>query len=466
MEKDIQIPFHFRLSARESKFHIDIPRQYQNDFNRQYSFGTVTLVPDYFKQEAQKYEDETVEGQFEEISEEAILDFQILPNLFVSEKKEFVIPNEDLKIGNIMQLVNNHYELFRPGSIARAPFFIDWHHETMDEFDTIDSSFFEASSYLFYQEPYIEDRHSNFLPASVRTLPEANNFLYPNVLDTDIISGIRIVLNIAPNTTVWFSNDRLLTILGFSPQQIGPRGKLNRFYFDNKEPVDYLCVVAENSPTQYIIKSLGAGVTKMSLLPFKEEFSSPPFKLQTTKLREKKPTLLAVDWNKSISDAALRSNIIFGLEYNLIAKQFQFRYPSNNFVRVSIRMSLDIAKRLGFNEERITERSPVATITPENDIMYNERRSKALVYATGMVFISFDNMRSNTTSGILDQYMGSLRPKDPGVLQKEKLDNSPAVNLPNYTSRLHFTLSHFDPEIKPLDWITGSFIEGELIGKV
>ena len=472
MGKVIQIPFRQYLPAKESKFHVDIPRQYQDESYRFYSFSSLSLVPEYYSQEAKIYEIESSEEKFDELQEVATLDFQFLPNVFISEKKEYVVPNEDVKLGVLMQSINNHYEIFRPSGIARSPFFFDWYHESMDHAEVLDQSFFEVSSYLFYQQVFNEERHGNALPISVRTLPGVVNYLYPTVTDPEIIKGIRIVLNIAPNTVASFSNEKLLTAMGFSAEQIGPRAKGNRYYLENRDSTNYLKVVADTAPHAVILKAAGASATKISLAPVTEIMTSPEFTLRTSKLHLRNPNLLATDWNKYISEAALKSNVIFGLEYNTVSKQFHFKYPSNNYIKVNIRVSEKMAQRLGFNTERITDQSVSSVIVADDDITNNEKKARALIYSTGQVIVTFDNLRSNTTSGTLDEYMGLLEEQFSGVLKKERSKLSPAVQLPKYSSRLYFTLLYFDPSqkpllaIKPLDWSVGAYIEGELTGQV
>ena len=123
---------------------------------------------------------------------------------------------------------------------------------------------------------------------------------------------------------------------------------------------------------------------------------------------------------------------------------FKFKFPANDNIRIAVRISEDLAKYLGFgSNERITNQIQPTAIEFKNTITQSQIKAESLVYDTGMVIVTFDYMSSNTTSGTLDEYMGSLHPESPGVLKLNYL-NTPAVQLPHYTSRLCFTIVKLD----------------------
>ena len=177
---------------------------------------------------------------------------------------------------------------------------------------------------------------------------------------------------------------------------------------------------------------------------------------------------MALDYNKCIAEAALEANTIFGLEYNDSEKRFSFKYPSNDYLKITLKVTSDTAKSLGFGDvERISERSVSKPIVSDFDVSGNEDKARSLVYDTGMVILTLDHMSSISSSGLQDKFMGSLYPTLPGALVFNPI-KAPEVSLPYHTSRLHFSLFRFTEksEPSPLGWNAGAYLYGHLIGKV
>ena len=464
MDEVIYIPFRYYLKPNSFTFSINIPRQNQNDFHRYFSFSHLSLIPDFFNKEAIAFNLETTTEGFAEILSSATLEFQFFNNLFSFESPHYLHPSEKQDTGDIITSFNNYFELHRPPGIAQCPVFFDWELSQAPDVSIPHNEFYQLSAELLYNEAYVQKKHFNALPESVRGL-ESNNFLFPTVTSPDILSEVRVVINIAPNTKVSFSNEKLLVALGFSLAQLGDR-RGNRYHLENKHSFRYTRMVAENPPEGLRQAPSGTPI-KVFLSPVNEIFSSPSFTMRTTKLHSRDPELFAQDWNRDISEAALLSNVQFGLEYSKPEKLFSFKFPNNNLLRVGIRVPLTSAKQMGFSEERITERSSRQKVIPENDISNYESKAKAIVYDAGMLIVTFDNMRSNTTTGTLDQYMGSLYSEDPGVFRKQESKASPSVVLPRHSSDLYFNLFTIkNQKTSPLNWNIGAYVQGEMIGKL
>ena len=464
MDEVIYIPFRYYLKPNSSTFAINIPRQNQNDFHRYYYFSQLSLIPEFFNKEAIAFNLETTTEGFAEVVTTATLEFQFFSNLFSFESAHYLHPADIKEIGHIITSFNNYFELHRPPGIAQCSVFLDWQLNQAPDVSIPHNEFYQLSAELLYGESYIQKKHFNALPESVRNL-DSNNFLFPTVTNEEILSEVRVVINIAPNTKVSFSNEKLLVALGFSLAQLGDR-RGNRYHLENKHSFRYTRLVAANPPEGLKQAPSGSPI-KVFLSPVNEIFTSPSFSLKTTKLHSRDPALFAKDWNRDIQEAALLSNIAFGLEYDNDRKLFLFKFPNNNLLRVGIRLPLATAKQMGFGDERITERSSSQKVLSENDITNYESKAKAIVYDAGMLIVTFDNMRSNTTTGTLDQYMGSLYPEEPGVFTKHESRVSPSVLLPRHSSDLYFNLFTIkNQNTSPLNWTIGAYVQGEMIGKL
>ena len=124
------------------------------------------------------------------------------------------------------------------------------------------------------------------------------------------------------------------------------------------------------------------------------------------------------------------TNTVLSISYDVTNKKFVFNFPESNRVTVYIKCEPDVAHRLGFGY--------VATITkgmqsqPQDDpsnIFDAKKKALTVVYDTGPILCTLDQMSRNTTSGALDQSMAALYPHESGILSMPQSVCSCTSNL-------------------------------------
>jgi hypothetical protein len=452
--------FHVQLEPGQTKFQVPRPPACKGNRNVKYSFECIRLTPDFYSRQATLYKmDPALE---EAINYEAKFTFNYFDTFY--NGTEYTLFSQTKKIGDLVQSINSHFDTFKPTGQKSAPFFIDWEYPGANSTELSEVEFYQASAILFYNENYDETKHWNGLPESARNIEGANNFLFPTTSDRDLLSQILLRLWIAPNTTVSFSSDNILHALGM--KALGPRGKMNRYQFENDSSTEYRCVNIWDAPELQIIP--GSSRSKIYLSPTADQIGSYPFRLSTTRQREINNGHLAEDLNKTLSLEAAKHNISFGLKFEESEKTFKFAFPENPGLKIVIKLQVPLVYRLGYGlRERIRkedEASPMATdVNQELD-----KKARTLVFDTGMTIITMDNTGNNYTLGFNDEMMSVLYPKDPGVLESHP-NVRPDIYPPNTgTNELTFSIWRFSENCSPIpiSWNTGGYLDGVLVGIV
>ena len=457
---DVRTLFHLRLEPGQTNFKIERPPACKGKNNVGFSFACVHLTPDFYSRQATLYKmNPTLE---EAISYKAKLTFNYLDSLY--QGTEYTLFSQTMKIGELVESINRHFDTVKPSCLKGVPFFIDWWYPGADSTQLSENEFYQSSAVIFYNKNYDEAQHWNGLPSSVRHIAGVNNFLFPTTSDKDVLSHIRLRLWIAPNTTVSFSSDNILLALGI--KSLGPRGKHNRFQFENTSETEYRYIDMEEAPKLQI--SPGSGRSKIYLSPLTQQIASDPFQIFTTRERELDNGQLAVDLNKNISLEAAKYNVSFGLWFSEADKTFKFSFPENPGLKIVIRLSAPLVYRLGYGYgERIRkENAATSMATDVNEEL--SQKSQTLVFDTGMTIITMDNTGNNCTFGFQDEVMSVLYPKKPGILESHPNVTPSVVPFCTGTNELSFTIWRFSENNTPipLSWKTGGYLDGVLVGRI
>jgi hypothetical protein len=269
---------------------------------------------------------------------------------------------------------------------------------------------------------------------------------------------------LAPNVTIAFSNELLPTALGIRESQYTLK-KNNQFRIQNTSSTAYKSIICFNEPRlQNVVYT-----TKIHLYPTSKFIVSNRGILSTTKERERKPALLARDYNDAISAAASKMNLDYTLSHDSAAKAFHLDHPDAPGVTINMRVPTHVSHRLGFGHVSLIKPSMTNASYPEEIPIANvETISKVLVYDTGMVVISLDQQASKQTHQFTNAVMAILESDDAGVMTTKPGLEFTRVPISNFNPNLQFVLSRFNEnnEPMPLGWKVGAYIRGVLVGKV
>ena len=136
-------------------------------------------------------------------------------------------------------------------------------------------------------------------------------------------------------------------------------------------------------------------------------------------------------------------------------------------------MTIDLATLLGYDAKDKIAQDDVPNPRPDTiDVKEAGELSRTLAFDTGLVIVEVENIASNTTSGINNQFMASLYPNESGILTLSSTCYSPpTIKIPSFMTGssvvpVTFRLSRFiqDHVLTPLVWKTGAFVNGELRG--
>jgi hypothetical protein len=125
-------------------------------------------------------------------------------------------------------------------------------------------------------------------------------------------------------------------------------------------------------------------------------------------------------------------NVLMSFEYDANSSKFIAKFPTADSIVVYINLTNELCARLGYSGVAAIHKS----LTPEAvaagtatsaaaaaDQLSTDMQKKcvSICYDTGLVIVSLEQTRANTTSGIDDYYMASLFPDSSGMMQKHLL---------------------------------------------
>ena len=138
-QTSVACPFHKYLPPGESTFTVSIPKQFLTYYSpvhneaqkRNFFFGSLRLVPDFFSGDAQLYDLDTEEDLSTVITHQFNLVHKISPLYFNAANPDNVWDLElktgtlaDSKLETFFDVVNKYTEVAKPEVLLKAPFFL------------------------------------------------------------------------------------------------------------------------------------------------------------------------------------------------------------------------------------------------------------------------------------------------------------------------------------------------------
>ena len=482
--QDLYSHFQERIPSNSSIFTVANPNKYRDGVKRVYSFKYLNIVPEYFSMLAtQNNMDDEDKNP---IITRHIFKFEIKfkHNYYANNLFEYTVPNGEYKLSELTKKLNTEIDRARANSMKYPPVVFDWVDEYILGFSerkrTAINKYinegYDAIYKLAFVEPADEDgeeeeeeavstfkreTHDNVLPASARSMPNCNNFLFPDEPEAIEYSRVRII--IAPNTKLSFSNEHVLNALGFTPNNYGVRGAQQRFHLENKNPDACLEVIAENPPDY----DLNVVVDKTSKIYISVAQPSSVFSavLTTTKFKEKRPTLLLKDLEGFLNKVSEKCYISFKITY--VNKKFTFQLSDDSFTETKIYIPNTILERTGFQNSIVTTTNKTSEVIEQEqlDTAKYMGLSKILTYDTCHVIVTLAGTPAMTSFGQSEQMMAALIPKD-DMLQMVK-DVCPRVLLPENDQYLSFKIYRQSESKKmiQLGWPIDCYVYGMLLGQ-
>ena len=337
-----------------------------------------------------------------------------------------------------------------------------------DDFDQPTNllEFVQVMSLLYYGVDYDSTLHADQLILPFRSVLGANPYLFPDqsLVDTDLLSRVRMRLAVGPNIRVNFTSKKMLQQLGFSPET----RVQYRFPFENTNTRGFEYFVADTFPL--VTDQLEGGknfVTSVATTIFKGR------KVQLSQAdlaSNKKLETILGDCFKQVSE---ETNVRLSLKYDKPANMFKINFPANPNVFSKLTGEVDLFSRLGYGAVTEVDKNSksVAQVAQTKEI---SNKAKILCLDTGQVVVSALNVSSNLSiTG--HTYLGSLFP------QASMLE-MPAAQIQYQNSVVpldfeggqvnavpfHCLLQKFNQlgQLSPFVWPTGAYVSGILRGKV
>ena len=472
--KEVYVPFRKFIPAGHSLFTVDVPQAYAE---REFFFSYVVLVPDFYSQQAAEMNlDPDIElnqpvnySLYYKISLDS--DHPLYP--------ESVTIPQTVKVPYTLALtVNDFFETKKPTGTNYLGMFIDWYDIRFDDLENItwDEYVRTIVANQYYNMDFDEKLHFNQLPPSARTVPGANNYLFPTSTSAELYTHLRWRINLAPKVDGLFSTPTQLLKMGFTEEQLGGKRRYKQKYMlDNDSKMNFKKIMAQNKPSvlfsegyQLIVSCKSNSLT----------FTTHPINFSVTKEKSLKNINYQTTIKKALQDYALQCNFSTGFHYNETEKTFTFDFPNNPVLNnLVINLPLELSERLGFHfVQDITKTSATGQkVDDDIDVKESETRARALAYDTSLVVISHTNSSANTTAGINYAYMAALYPTGFGTLEISPVEaclKPPTLKLPitlygtPSSVPATFKLSRFldNSELTNLVWTTGAYIFGVLRG--
>lgn len=422
---------HFRISipSGQSVFTVNVPKNYLLDGRRRFYFDQLHLTPSFYSDEAEKL-DLDADPEMERVVERYI-DLKIVydnPKDIYGKALDHAPSSVDTT--DFISKFNSFFENKRPSFALATPLFIDWIDKTLHPTQE-PINYVPKHAKVFYGVNYNAMTHSDFLPGSARSIEDTNNFMPPvdgamNMDDYD--QRIRLRLWIGPYTKAVFSNVNIFVAdLGFTANQMGVTvGR--QIHLSNDTPFWRAIATAETAPSLSISRQT-IKVTAMPITsPLLERFALPSM----TQRQWKNTAELATALSQFFTRISESYNLKLSLAFNNDDQKFVFNFPEATNVAVYLNCEPDFAHRLGFGYQSVIIKGMKAqaqkTTTAGAGAINGDAQKKStiLVFDTGPIICSLEQMSSNTTSGSIFQTMASLYPRSSGSLS---MPMSPLVSM-------------------------------------
>jgi hypothetical protein len=473
--QEVYSHFQERIPSNSSIFSIPNPNRYRDGIPRTFSLKYIHIVPEYFSMLATQNSLDNEELNPIVTKHNFKFEINFKPKYYAkADLFEHSVAEGTYVLTDLLKELNTAIDRARPNSMSYPPVVFDWIDEYLVGYpkitkDIIDRYFLEAQELVYKMEvgadgeeknTYKEATHANVLPASARSMPNCNNYLFPDEPEAIVESRVRMI--IAPNTKVSLSNESLLAALGFTPKAYGQRGALQRFHIVNKNPDMCLEVIAAKPPPQ----DLKIAVGKASKFYISVAFPTIVFSkvLTTTKFKEKRPEMLFKDMEGFLKSVSSDCYIAFKIQYT--AKRFTFTLVDDDFITTKIYIPPSIQEYLGFSNTVTSTNKISSAIDPTDlDMTKYLGLSKVLTYDTCHVIVTVASIPSMTNIGQGEQIMAALVPKDDMLKMVKGV--SPKVIFPENEQTLIFKIYRQSEAKKmiQLGWPIDCYVYGMLAGE-
>lgn len=423
--EEVATPFRIVVPAGESTFDIHVPKHYLTN-DRRFYFKHLRLVPDFYNKQADQL------GLDTDPNMNTIIDYPVQVKLQYNDASTFYGPtyknsstiNSTL---DAIERINDHFETNKPEASYATPFFIDW-TDVVQEKTTTPNRYVPKEAIHYYDEEFDAILHGDRLPTSVQGMDDVNNFLPPieSITSPLLYENIRLRLWMGPYTRAVFSSlQPFVDDWGFTEEQFGRPYKL-QYTLINKTHTWRPVLTAAKSPKRNFTKV----DFRVTVAPWNPLMVN---KQRVTSLSKR-------DWNDNakvthylkhlFQNVSNHTNTIFSFGFDENEKRFYFDLPTSEKFAVTIVCTPEFALRLGYSRTQFIVRGMEAK--PQKDklsVVDAQTKAMSVVYDTGPIICTLDNISSNTTSGADDQFMAALYPKLPGELCMPESGTSHSVHL-------------------------------------
>jgi hypothetical protein len=481
--QDVIVPFRERIPAETSTFSIQVPRQYAP--NRLFYFSRLFLSPNLFNVEAKELKLEA--NAEDQLAAAADYNFEVnltaqFPNVkaFFPNAYNNKLPATDTFITS----VNQYFDSQKPEFALQCPFFFDWvdlNNRSEHDYET----YARFTGMIFYNEPYDKAKHAGNLPQSVATMEGVNDLKNPihTMNEALAFARFRYRLWLAPYTRITFSSESPLVDLGFTPEQFGARTVMKQIEIVNPTYRYRVWNVGVNMPSKLFTK----WDFKMTASPFSAFFYSARYPLQLSPEKWDNSEELGKILANVVKKLATDINVSISFEYDANSFKFIVKFPAADTVLLFLNLTNEVCARLGYSGVAAIHKGstpePVAPLTAASAAAAADQTSTdaqkkcvSICYDTGLVIVSLEQTRANSTCGIDDYHMASLFPHSSGTMQMAAWPNpslAPCTAVPLSTGAstvvpLHFNLSRIydNQTVADFAWKQEAFIYGELRGTI
>ena len=503
-------PFFEEVPEGESSFTIAVPRTYasytgpntKEPKKREFYFSEFHLTPGFYSLRAAQLGLDAEEQNAMPIELLFRIAYTIDKDLYKLEgDKEVKFDQGDraYRVDNLIKEINIYFENKKPESITHSPVFIDWvdkdwyrevrgeeeeeeEEEDVYNFDMqVDPAVLVPKALNKYYEDVPEGisvaklLFLGALEPSAQKIQGVNNYKFPiNAINhPEAMYDMRLRIHIAPLTKILISSPSLLTQLGFSPEQYGTRGELNKLVIANSHPDEYISLIAEGPPLSSTVKG-----TPTTIIPrFIRNTSQSDWKrVVTDMVTYSKNDQLFPLLKKAFAEISSETNIQVNLQYIQTQERFKIIFPQNPRINAEIRCDTDFGERLGYGPvTKITQSHSSVPVSEKATIIDAETRSRALAFDTDMIIATLNSSSSARTHGLEEPLLGTLLPTDSGTYSMKFQKAQRSVQLPTtgigggqylIPVKINLWAMKKGSEKIPLEWKVSYTVGGVLEGKV
>jgi len=423
--EEVATPFRIIVPAGTSTFDVKVPKHHLTG-NRMFYFNHLHVAPDFFNKEVDNHGLD-IDSQLDQPVEYPVhikLEYKDVATFYGPKYSNSSTTSTTLEL---IQEINQHFEANKPDPSITTPFFIDWIDTELAQLNS-PRRYVPAAAFIYYNEHYRSGLHDDQLPASVQLLDDVNDFILPIGMKSSMIfeSRIRLRLWMAPYTrAVFSSNAPFVEDLGFTEEQFGAPYK-NQYHLGNKAHNWRPVLTAANAPKANFTKV----DFKITLSPYHHSVRTKQHIITMSKRDWKDNNKVAVYLQSLFRVTSYHLNTVFTFGFIPNEKRFFFNLPMSDNLSVIIICHPEVSLRLGFGlETHIVRGMQAQPLTVDNTILEAQTKALAVVYDTGPIICTLDNISSNTTSGADAQFMAALYPHISGTLSMPESGRAHAVHL-------------------------------------